>query len=304
MGLHDRPYWRDEQPRGHGGPGGPGGMTIGLPRPGKAVKYLLIVNVVVFVLQIVLDQPREGYRVGVLSAWFGATCGAFWQVWRYVTFQFLHSLGGIWHLALNMLGLYMLGAPLEQRFGTRWFLRFYLSCGAFAGLTYVVMAGAIGLPPDIPIIGSSGGVYGVVLACAILFPNFRLILLLFPVPIRLAAALIFGGMILVILRSLSSGVYGPQFWSDVAHLGGAVCAGVWIWALPGIRGAMRDSARRINKGAWERKLKKRTDQTAEVDRILQKIHDHGIGSLTTREKKALQEATSRQRDDERRIRGM
>ena len=291
MGLHDRPYWKDEQ---DGGAGGLGGVRIGMPKPGKMVKYLLIINLAVFLLQII-----SGLALKIeLSLLFGATVADWWQVWRYVTFQFLHSRYSLFHIGLNMLGLYMLGTPLEQRWGGRRFLRFYLSCGAVAGLAYVIVGALLEGAAWKPLIGASGGVYGILLAAAVLFPNFRVILVLFPVPIRLAAVIIFGGMILVLLGSVEQGVYSGEFWSHVAHMGGAGMAAVWLWVIPKVRGAGAEWSRRSNEGAWQRKLQRQREEEAEIDRILQKIHDRGIGSLTRKEKRILQDTTRRQQKEQ------
>jgi membrane associated rhomboid family serine protease len=298
MGLHDRPYWRDDGGGDWRGGGLRHSLAFGLPKPTKAVKYLLIMNGVVFLVQILfLAIAKES-----LGDFLGASVDGFWQVWRYITFQFLHSTSNIFHLALNMLGLYMLGTPLEQHWGTRRFVRFYLSCGATAGVVYVI-ASRLLMPPwawGYPLIGASGGVFGIVLACAVFFPQFRLILIFFPVPIRLAAIIIFGGMILLVLTTLAEGGYGnPGFWSHVAHLGGAGAAAVWIWALPRLRGAASRSRVRRSQGAWKRKMQKRQAAEEEIDRILKKIKDEGIASLSRTEKKILQDATRRQQAEDR-----
>ena len=297
MGLHDRPYWRGEQGGDYGAGGAGRGLTVGMPKPGKVVKYLLIINIAVFLLQVI-SQAAFGLDLGLL---FGAMLGGWWQVWRYVTFQFLHSQYSLWHLGLNMLGLYMLGSPLEMQWGSKQFLKFYLVCGLTAGVAFVIMAAVMALPADIPLIGASGGVYGIVLACAVLFPHFRLIFFLFPVPIRLAAVIIFGGMILVIFSSLGSQQRSPRFWSDVAHLGGAVAAAVWIWVLPRLRGVTSQSRAKLNQGAWERKMAKRRQEQAELDRILEKIRRNGINSITRKERQKLQEATRRQSQEDREL---
>ncbi len=297
MGIHDRPYmtseWQDS-----GGGHGPG---LGLPRPGRAIRYLLIINLGVFFLQILFDQRTPEHQYGIISAYFGVTVGGFWQPWRYVTFQFLHSTHNLFHIGLNMLGLYMLGTPLERSWGSKPFLRFYLICGAVAGLAYVVVGALRGLPPDLPIVGASGGVYGVVLACAVLFPQFRIIMIFFLVPIRLAASIIFGAMILMILMSLRSETLSPRFWSDVAHLGGAAAAAVWVWVIPRLRGARAQMRVKMNKGAWERKMRQRAEQQREIDRILRKIHDQGLDSLTRKEKQFLRSATRQQQQEEQNI---
>lgn len=294
MGLHDRPYMQTEGPTGGGRLGG---LAVGMPKPGRVVKWLLIINIAAFVLQLLVPVV-SGQRVR-LEGFFAVTVGGFWGVWRYITFQFLHSTGWFWHLPLNMLGLYMLGSPLERQWGGRRFLKFYLSCGVAAGVAFVVLAGIVGLAPNDTLIGASGGVFGIILACAVLFPHFKLIFFLFPVPIRLAAVIIFGGMILLIVSSLGSGQYSPDFWSHVAHLGGAVTAAVWIWVVPGLSTAAGKRAAKLRRGAWDRKMKKLADDQASIDRILHKIHDHGINALTAKEKKLLRQATMKQQQSDR-----
>ncbi len=301
MGLHNRPYWRDSE---SGSPyeGGMGSrISYGLPKPTPVVRRLLLINLVVFVLQLV---ARFAFRLE-LSDYLGATVAAWYEAWRYLTMQFLHSTYSIWHIGLNMLGLYMFGTALEGLWGPRRFLGFYLTCGAVAGATYVGAGMALAVNPNVPIIGASGGVYGLLLASAVLMPHFRVILFIFPVPIRLAAALIFGGAILSILTSVQHGVFAGGFWSEVAHLGGAVTAALWMAGSHyGLGGRLVSGARirnRIRKGAWEKKMKAQAEERAEVDRILQKIHDEGINSLTRREKKLLQDATRHQQQEERDI---
>jgi len=285
VGLHDRQYWQE--------PGPTGGVFAGLPRPSSAVKLLLLANIAVFAAQLLLPILLRVDLAGSL----GVTVGAFWQLWRYVSFQFLHDTGSLWHIVLNMLGLYMLGGPLEQRWGARRFAAFYLSCGVAAGLAYVVIGFLLGLPSNHPMIGASGGVYGVVLACAALFPHFRLVFFVFPVPIRLAAVILFGGMALMVLSSLGSGRAGPGFWSDVAHLGGAAAGAAWIWVLPRFATLRADLGRRFRRGAWERKMKRRQAEQAEIDGILAKVHERGVASLTEKDKRTLREATARKRHE-------
>ena len=296
MGLHDRPYWRDEGRTGGGaGGGGFGGMTVGLPRPTPAVKYLLIINLTVFVLQLILQFVL---RVPVSSI-FGATVADFWQVWRYLTFQFLHDPTSLWHIGLNMLALFMFGSSLERHWGTRRFVEFYLSCGAVAGLAYVIMGALLGNPSWVPLIGASGGVYGILLACAVLFPHMRIIMLFFPVPIRLGALIIFGGMALFLLTSFRAGVHSGAFWSHVAHLGGAGTAAVWVWVVPRLSGAIRTPRRRRpGPGAWDRRMQQQRQEQAEIDRVLGKIHTEGLDSLSRHERQVLQKATRRHRGED------
>ncbi len=87
--------------------------------------------------------------------------------------------------------------------------------------------------------------------------------------------------------------------SDAAHLGGMIGATAWILLGKRVRGAVGGQVDRINRGAWERKLRQQADEQAQVDRILDKVRNEGLDSLTRKERKALKDATRRQREDER-----
>lgn len=286
MGLGNRPYWREGEDQAGGLR-----MATGLPRPTTAVKWLLIANGAVYVLQLLFDQNLA------FSAWGGMTVNGWWQPWRYVTCQFMHSPSDPWHIVMNMLGLYFLGTALEQLWGTRRFIRFYLTCGVIAALAYVVVGGLGDLNRDRPIIGASGAVFGLLMAAAILLPHFQIILLFFPVPIRLAAVIIFGIMVFGVIRALSIGATGSAM-SDVAHLGGAVAAAVWLLAGPRLKESFTFYGRSRRQGAWERKMAQRRADQEEIDRILAKIHDQGLNSLTSKEKRILQEASRRQQKED------
>lgn len=294
MGLYDRPYWREDHPSAQGG--GLGQMRIGFPKPARAVKYLLVINLAAFVGQLIFATQKTD-----VSGWLGVTVAGYWQVWRYVTFQFLH--GGFFHIFMNMLVLYMFGTQVERHWGLRRFLKFYLSCGVMAGVTYAVIAAVVSRNPGmqeirtIPLIGASGGVYGILLACAVLFPHMRIILLVFPMSMRTAALIIFGIAVFYVLGGWGRG----EFWSNVAHLGGAGMAGVWLWVLPRVGGRARQVIRRAGRGAWERKMQRRREEQAAVDRILDKIRTQGIGSLTRSEKRTLQEATRHQQAEDNKL---
>lgn len=286
MGLHNRPYMGDEGGGGFGG-GGPvhrGAVFGGMPKPTLAVKWLLIANVAMFFLQL-FDHVAE-------SMWLAPTHA--WQIWRFIGFQFLH--GDPMHLMFNMLGLYMLGVTLERAWGTRRFLTFYFVSGVFGGLCHVVLAYTL-VPGfmNVRVVGASGGVYAIVLACAILFPHIKLILLFFPVPIRVAAVLFFALTSYGMLQSIiARGPMGNT--SHAAHFGGIVVAAFWIWGLPKLSRATAEVRTKRQEGAWQRKLQSEAAERREVDRILDKVHDGGIGSLTAREKRTLKDATKRQRD--------
>jgi len=204
-----------------------GGRSVGfwLPRPTPMVKYLLIINVVVYVLQIV----SQG-RVVDLFAASGSTTSLSLQVWRLITFQFLH--GSIMHLLFNMLGIFFLGPPLETHWGSKRFLRFYLTCGVVGGFLYVCASKFFGLFMGAWLIGASGGVLGLLVACAIMFPQFVVILFIFPVPIRFAAFLFTGLYLLNVLTELFQPGSGSNAGGDLCHLGGMAAGFLWIKGKP------------------------------------------------------------------------
>jgi membrane associated rhomboid family serine protease len=306
MGLGDRPYSRSDYRM----PGGMGGFQevirrmMGLgPAPGPkpwAVKYLIWTNIIVFLAQVFLDQPTDPFPRGMLTTFFAIAPDQWMQAWRCLTFQFLHA--GIGHIFWNMLLLFFLGRMVERDMGSKRFLIFYLSCGVAAGIAYVLMGrfvGPVELPPATPLIGASGGVYAVLLACAVRFPHVKLLLaFIFPVSIRVAVAIAFGYIAFRLLSALSTGGTSPEFWSEIAHLGGLIGACIWLWGLPGLMTGTANVGAKVQKGAWERKMKKRVETEKTVDEVLRKIHDKGINSLTEKEKKILADATERQRKDE------
>lgn len=291
MGWQDRQY--DDGPT-YGGGGGYGGGGEGLkswlggmPAPGKAVKALLIVNIAMFVVTMLGDFGHSVYDALAMN-----TALVFrGQVWRLYTFTFLHA--GAMHLLFNMIGLYFLGMLLERHWGAKRFFWFYTAGGLCAVAAYVAVT-AVGWLGAGSLVGASGGVLAILGACAVLFPGVRVILVLFPVPIRLAATLF---TILFLLNLLGR---GENAGGDACHIAGLAFGVAWgyrghIWMQkPQIIRA------RMKQGAWEAKKRQEAAEEAEVDRILAKVHDRGIGSLTRKEKRLLEQSTRRQQEADRR----
>ena len=182
-------------------------------------KALLIANGVVFVLQMLVgDGAFAAFMLWPLGGDFGGLDGfsTTFLPWQLVTYSFLH--GSFAHVGFNMLALLMFGAPLEYTWGNRRFLTFYLTCVAGAGLcqlavgTYAVMQGGFAYPT----IGASGGVFGLLLAYGMLFPNQRVMLLIPPIPMKARTLVIVYGAIELLLgfSGLQPGV------AHFAHLGG------------------------------------------------------------------------------------
>jgi membrane associated rhomboid family serine protease len=129
------------------------------------VKWLLIVNIALFVPYYV--QSSLHVILGILALVPAQTVGKF-AIWQVFTYMFLHN--SIMDVVWNMLALWMFGAELERTWGTNKFLRFYFSCGVIAALT-VIAAAFLFHASGILTVGSSGAVYGLLAAYAVLFPD-------------------------------------------------------------------------------------------------------------------------------------
>src|SRR5689334_15542630 len=143
------------------------------------LKWLLIVNLAVFVLNYIL-QPSGANVLLQSFALIPAEVVQRFAVWQLVTYMFLHT--GIGHILWNMLALWMFGAELERLWGTARFLRFYFLCGIFAGLTVVVFSYIFGGIYSATA-GSSGAVLANLMAYALMFPD-RTILFGFLIPMK------------------------------------------------------------------------------------------------------------------------
>lgn len=148
---------------------------------------------------------------------------------------------------------------------------------------------ALFVPVPTVLLGASGGVLACLAACAILYPHFLVII----VPIRWVA------VFYAVLYFLNT-VYERDF-SGAAHLGGMVAGAAWVWVLPRVWTAGWHVRGRLREGAWQRRLRQNQAEQEQIDRILQKIHDQGLGSLSHKERRTLQEASRHQREHDRRI---
>ena len=181
-------------------------MTFGGGEVTPAVKLLLIVNTAVFFLQLFLPDP--------LLLVFGLVPARVWDdfyLWQLFTYQFLH--GGLLHLLFNMLALWMFGCDLERRWGSQFFLKYYFVCVIGGGvLNTVILPGQVA-----PSIGASAGIYGILLAYGLIYPN-QIVYFYFLFPIKMKHFVwIIGGIALY--SSIASGQSGI---AHLAHLGGMV----------------------------------------------------------------------------------
>ena len=180
---------------------------------------LIIANVVVYLLELQMG--------GVLFQWFALWPGAgpglaslpiltFWQL---VTYSFLH--GGLTHLAFNMFALWMFGAELERVWGARRVAKAYFASVVSGAVAQLLVGGLFG-PAGGPVVGASAGVFGILLAYALVFPNRTIVPLIPPIPMP---ARVF--VLLYAVLELVLGVTGTQAGvAHFAHLGGLL--GGWL----------------------------------------------------------------------------
>jgi membrane associated rhomboid family serine protease len=315
MSFYDRDYYR---------PTGFGGFTFFPP----VIKWLLIINFVVFFLQ----QIVMGIMFGNIPGWyvlnhyfalnpivgfdrFGEPFN--FQIWQLITYQFMH--GGFSHIFFNMLMLWMFGMEIENIWGSRKFLAFYLISGIGAGLVQIlfspILTGALA-----PTIGASGAIFGVMIAFGMMFPN-RYIFVYFLIPMKAKYLIAF----LMAIEVLSVG--GISFVAHLAHIGGAITAFIFIILdrkyhfnfdrmFDSLQSLTKPKPGRYNPHKQKQTFRKpfRTQQSVEeaefydinhdsddnnvvtdeeIDRILDKISQSGYQNLTEREKKILFEASKR-----------
>ena len=175
---------------------------------------LLVINGLVFVLQRMTFLPQIG--IDRLMLWFGlwpaGPENSPFGVWQLLTYGFLH--GNLPHIFFNMFALWMFGRDLENMMGTRRFLTYYLTCVIGAGIVQLVVAQMQG--GIYPTVGASGGVFGILLAYGMAFPNRTVMLIFPPIPMRAKYFVILFG-----LFELYLGFSGRQPGvANFAHLGG------------------------------------------------------------------------------------
>ncbi|MCX7674556.1 MAG: rhomboid family intramembrane serine protease [Bdellovibrionaceae bacterium] len=166
-----------------------------------------------------------------MSSWLGLTPAAIWErfyLWQFVTYMFIHSLD-VSHLVLNLLMTWLIGSGLEERWGSRKFLLFYLFSGILSGAFYVASMASLslaGLVNDVvwvPVVGSSGAVFALLTAYGLIYRD-QVIHFMFIFPMKaIHFVALLGAMEL--LQLLSHGVGGSPV-AHLAHLGGVVAG--WL----------------------------------------------------------------------------
>lgn len=291
VGYNDRDYMQPEY----------GGRPPGMPGPfegAPVTKWLLIINVGILVLQILLTNPgqipflRDEGAFSIQKALYD------FQIWRFLTFQFLHANFG--HLFANCLGLFFFGPHIERWMTSRAYLTFYLLCGTAGALFYTLLfflPGFLeGTYPGTRMVGASAGLFGILAAFYFVAPNARVLLFfVIPMQMRTLAVVYFGlEMAAVLFNWHNAG-------GSAGHLGGALF-GLAVLKSPALKkfvirlsqiGDKKNGRRpRSSRDATIVREKRQSpiELSKEIDRILDKISEHGIQSLTAKEKETLNRA--------------
>lgn len=288
MGIYDRDYAREPQQ----------GLQLGLPA--SMVNRLILITGVVYLIQY-FGSEAFTLQLALWSDWFRTP----WRVFQLLTYGFLHSPHDVLHILGNMFVLWMFGREIERRYGQHEFLRFYLTAIVMAGLFWTGWEIAFGKTLAAQqtsgiVYGASGAVAATVALFALNFPRRTVYLNFFiPVPMWIAGVLMLsfdiGG---------ASGRFGAQNVAYAAHLGGAAFGALYFYTqwlplrwLGNLSGKLpkvgRPNLRVHDPDAGHEDLQ------AQVDRILEKINTQGQDSLTWRERRTLEQASRKYRENRR-----
>lgn len=281
------------------------------------IKNLLIINVAVFFVQILGSEIIISDNTAlsqILIKYFalipiGVFSDTTFYPWQLITYQFMH--GGFGHIFFNMFALWMFGMEIENMWGPKKFLIFYLGAGVVAGLCHLFISPLLGAAPA-PTIGASGAVYAVLIGFALFFPE-RYIFLYFLIPIK--AKYLIGFLIVFEFLAINS---AHSNIAHLAHLGGALTGFLFIWfdksshidlkamirrnkfkssASSGSKYNIFDRDDDVQEAKFydikDSKEDKIDVTQEEIDRILDKISQSGYQNLTAREKKILFEASKK-----------
>jgi membrane associated rhomboid family serine protease len=219
------------------------------------VKLLVLICTGVFLVQTLVDIFLGVKASSWVNHFFGLVAlgpvpGL--RLWQPFTYIFLH--GGIWHLLINMLFLWMFGRELELVWGKKRFLNFFFLCGVGAGLIEIlvkVFPMSWGhMPSDIPTIGASGAIFGILMANAILFPDRRIWLFPLPVTIPMRPYVAVMGAI-EFFGTLGA---GGDAVAHVCHLGGMLVGYIYLRRgsfLYSVRNSVSDWQHKRNRKRFE-----------------------------------------------------
>lgn len=201
--------------------------TLGFPSLSGVTRRLIVVNVVIYFVLLILQQVRADLA-NALFLLFGLEPVAVFHgyLWQLLTYSFLHP--GLLFVLFNMLSLWFIGSYMESEMGGRWLTEIYFFSVLGAGLTDIAIsyAGILHLSPATPIFGSSGGLFGVLAALAILFGDRQF--MMFPIPFTIKAR----NLVLIYLLIALATLIGASGTGALAQLGGALFGFLYVKTAP------------------------------------------------------------------------
>jgi membrane associated rhomboid family serine protease len=231
-----------------------------------AIQWLVIANVAVYLLENFLHVFWGKGAYGWFLMHFGLVPSAVThglRIWQPFTYLFLHDIGSIWHILTNMFMLWMFGRELELVWGRTRFLQYYFLTGVGAGLINVIVKT---VPifwghslSDLPTIGASGAIFGILLACAILFPDRQVYL--FPIPVKITMRTLV--IIMTALEFLGTFGVGGDDISHICHLGGMLIGYVYLRRgsfLYNVRNSVSDWKMERNKKRFQVYMNKHKEE--------------------------------------------
>lgn len=257
--------------------------------------WLILINVIIFLINFIFPLDFNIYNnayiikiplLQLLGQYSENLCFQHGEYWRLFSYQFLHASLG--HLAFNMIALYFFGPRVERYFGHLRYLLYYLCCGVAAALFSTLLSNVDFINATwnsySPMVGASGSIYGVMAAYAVLFPHGR-VQLLFP-PINLSSrqfALVGLGLACAYIFFQWDNAGG-----EAGHMGGMIAGFIltfFIVLKNKLLGAHREKISTIKST--------HAPTNDDIDKILDKIAEEGLDSLTEEERDILRRASSR-----------
>ena len=295
MGIYDREYYRSDTDS----------SAPSMMRAASAMSMtnkLVVANVVVYILCWLAGNSNQDLNNKIYDALsIGSDFFTYpWEIWRLITAGFMHAAAwgpdtnsGVMHIAFNMFGLWMFGRFVEQRYGAKEFLRFYLLAIIVSSLIFAVSYYFLELPEGIPVVravGASGGVVAVVILYCFLYPKTKLLMMMIiPVDAWIAGLMYVGYDIFLAVRSSTGDATGIA-WQ--AHLGGAAFAALYFkmgWKFSGQGRTKRKpkTKLKIHKPVTD-ELSADEQLIARGEKILEQVHQRGESSLSARQRQTLQ----------------
>jgi membrane associated rhomboid family serine protease len=238
-------------------------LTLSFPPFTFWVKRIIIASVVIYFLQVLLGtfMPVGERYFELYAGLVPALVVHYAMIWQLLTYSLLH--GSVGHVLINMLMLWMFGRELELVWGKRRFLNYFFICGVGAGIITILVKVVPMLwghrPYDIPTIGASGAIFGILIANAILFPDRRIWLFPLPLTIPMRPFVAVMGAI-EFFGTLGAGGDGV---SHFCHLGGMLIG--WLYLRRGsflyrVRNEMADWRYQRNRKRFQVYMKKTKDE--------------------------------------------